>query len=398
MLDATGLRSVVRVLCASEIISWGVLFYAFPVLAGTIARTEGWSLTTLVAIFTAAQVIAAAAGIWVGRRIDRRGPHAVMTAGSVLGVVAVLAIATSPNLPTFALAWALLGAAMSATLYPPAFAAVTHWAGPVRRVRALTTVTLVAGLASTVFAPVTAVLADHGTWRSAYLFLTLPLALTIPLHAIGLRRPWLGTAAPEPSRTSQAARRNVRRPRDPVTRQPAFVLLVAALTLAGFSVYAVVVNFVPLLNENGISTTAAAVALGIGGAGQVAGRLFYSPVLGRMRADRRTAVTLAAAALTTAALAVVPGPIAAVCAVSFAAGSARGIFTLIQATAVSDRWGTTSYGARSSILSGAVTTAAAVSPWVGAALAASLGSYAAAFLVLAALAALAVLLSLRTTH
>ena len=56
---------------------------------------------------------------------------------------------------------------MAGTLYPPAFAALTHWGGA-RRVRALTTLTLVAGLASTVFAPLASALDDVLGWRQAY--------------------------------------------------------------------------------------------------------------------------------------------------------------------------------------------------------------------------------------
>jgi MFS family permease len=365
----------VAVLCATEIVSWGILFYAFPVLSTTIRSTEGWSLTSLVACFTAAQLVAAAAGIWVGRHIDAYGPRRVMTVGSILGVLAVIAIASAPTLWLFLLAWLIAGVAMSGTLYAPAFAAVTGWAGD-QRVKALTAVTLVAGLASTVFAPLTAVLVDHLSWRQTYGVLSAVLIGTIPLHWWGLRAQW----APLVSHEHDGTRG---RDRGRVVRQPEFVLLVAAMTLGGFCVYAVVVNLVPLLTQHGLSTTEAAVALGIGGAGQVTGRLFYGPVLTRITARARTVVTLVAASLTTLALAVVHQPVAVVCALSFAAGIARGIFTLIQATAVSDRWGTHEYGARSGILSGGVLAASAFAPWIGTLLASALGSYASAFVILA---------------
>jgi hypothetical protein len=48
-LPSPTLRRVTLVLCLTQIVSWGVLFYAFPVLAPTIAETEGWSLTSLMA-------------------------------------------------------------------------------------------------------------------------------------------------------------------------------------------------------------------------------------------------------------------------------------------------------------------------------------------------------------
>jgi MFS family permease len=370
------LRRVVAVLCLTEITSWGVLFYAFPVLSTTIRDSEGWSLTWLVACFTAAQLVAAAVGLWVGRRIDTHGPRGVMTVGSCIGVLAVLLIAAAPNLVGFLLGWLVAGVAMSGTLYAPAFAAVTGWAGD-QRVKALTVVTLVAGLASTVFAPTTALLVDHLSWRATYVCLTVVLAGAIPLHWFGLRAPWTPLAGHHTgSGLHDPARRRV-------VHQAEFVLLVAAMTLGGFCVYAVVVNLVPLLSQHGLSTTEAAVALGVGGAGQVAGRLFYGPVLTRYSTRVRTVATLAGASVTTLALALVHHPVVVVCALSFAAGTARGIFTLIQATAVSDRWGTQDFGARNGILSGAVMAAAAFAPWIGTLLASALGGYAAAFVVLA---------------
>ena len=383
-LEARLLRRVVAVLCVTEIISWGVLFYAFPVMSTTIRDTEGWSLTWLVACFTAAQLAAAAVGIWVGRHIDAYGPRRVMSGGSALGVLAVFAIAAAPDLWLFLLAWLLAGVAMAGTLYPPAFAAVTGWAGD-GRVKALTAVTLVAGFASTVFAPLTAVLLEHLSWRQTYVVLAVVLISTLPLHWWGLRAPWSPLNTRPHEQTEDQTRRRV-------VRQPEFLLLVAAMTLGGFCVYAVVINLVPLLIQNGLSTTEAAVALGIGGAGQVAGRLFYGPLLTRMTARARTIATLAAASVTTLALAVVHQPVAVVCALSFAAGMARGIYTLIQATAVSDRWGTEEYGARSGILSGGVLTASAFAPWIGTLLASALGGYAAAFVVLAIGCLLATLL------
>ena len=73
--------------------------------------------------------------------------------------------------------------------------------------------------------------------------------------------------------------------------------------------------------------------------------------------------------------------------------ASRGAFTLIQATAVTDRWGTASYGARSAVLSGGVHLAAATAPWLGALAAVALGGYQAAFVVLALCALFAALMT-----
>ena len=386
-LPSPALRRVTLVLCLTQIVSWGVLFYAFPVLAPTIAKTEGWSLTTLMAGFTGAQVVAALVGLWVGRHLDRHGPRLLMTLGSVLGVTALLGLAAAPSLPWLLGACALAGVAMAGTLYPPAFAALTHWGGA-GRVRALTAVTLVGGLASTVFAPLTAALESAGSWRSAYSVLAVPMALTAALHFLGLRAPWTpavaGTSADDHPATG--------RRRDPLLRERRFVTVVAAMTLAGFAIYAAVINLVPLLVESGLSTQRAATVLAVGGVGQVAGRLAYAPVLGRAGPDAKMSIVLVVTTATTLGLAAVSEPLLALCGISLVAGAARGAFTLIQATAVTDRWGIASYGARSSVLSGVVHLGSASSPWLCALAAAGLGGYHEAFVMVAAFAALAAVL------
>nr|WP_246143197.1 MFS transporter [Actinacidiphila oryziradicis] len=183
-------RAVLPALCATQITSWGVIYYAFPVLNARITADTGWSPAATTAAFSAALLVSAVAGIPIGRILDRRGPRAVMTTGSVLAVLSLLAIARAPNLTAFAAGWLLAGTAMAATFYPPAFAALTRWWGN-DRVRALTIVTLAGGLASTVFAPLTAALAEHFSWRTTYLILAAILALvTIPAHALALRAPW----------------------------------------------------------------------------------------------------------------------------------------------------------------------------------------------------------------
>jgi MFS family permease len=73
---------------------------------------------------------------------------------------------------------------------------------------------------------------------------------------------------------------------------------------------------------------------------------------------------------------------------------ARGVFTLLQATAVTDRWGATHYGHLTGLLSAPLTITMALAPFAGAVLAELLGGYANTFLLLGALTVAAALLSL----
>src|SRR5207247_9364591 len=142
------------------------------------------------AAFSTGQIVSALAGIPLGHVLDRHGPRLVMTGASVLGTGALVAIAYAPTLPLYFAAWAVAGVAMAGLFYGPAFAALTRWFGE-DRVPALTALTLVAGLSSTIFAPLTGVLAGHIGWRGSYLVLAGILAvITIPLHALALRPQW----------------------------------------------------------------------------------------------------------------------------------------------------------------------------------------------------------------
>ncbi|WP_302170610.1 MFS transporter [Streptomyces sp. TBY4] len=383
----TGVRSRPRAalpaLCATQITSWGIVYYAFPVLLPRLTADTGWSTHAATAAFSLALLVSAIAGIPIGRILDRRGPRAVMTAGSALGTLALLVIAAAPNLTVFTLGWVLAGLTMAATFYPPAFAALTRWWGP-DRIRALTIVTLAGGLASTVFAPLTAVLAEHLSWRATYAVLALALAaITIPAHALALRAPW-PAAPPQPATTDGAT---------PIPRSRPFILLAVAFTLSGFAMYAVVMGLIPLLTERGATPTQAAWALGLGGAGQTLGRTLYASLAARTSVTTRTATLIALGAATTAALAFAPGPIPLLTALAILAGVVRGNLTLLQATAVTDRWGTTHYGRLSALLGAPAHIAGALAPWAGAALAGPLGGYPHLFAALASLAVVAACLA-----
>lgn len=388
-MSPAALRRVLVVLCGTEIVSWGVLFYAFTVLGPSIALDTGWSLATVTAAFSVALVVSALVGIPTGRLLDRIGPRWVMTAGSVLAVPAMVGVALAPSLPVFFAAWTLAGVAMAGTLYAPAFAALTRWWGP-RRITALTAVTLLAGLASTVFAPLSAALLDGVGWRQSYVVLAIVLGgVTIPAHLFGLRGGW---PAPEPAELPAG----VSAAPGAIVRSRPFLLLVAAITLGALAAYAVVANQVPLFMERGMTTTVSAWALGLSGIGQVAGRLGYRRITARLPVRARTVGILALSGAAILLLAVIPGPAPLLIAVAMLAGAGRGVFTLLQATAISDRWGTEHYGRLNGLLGAPGMIATAVAPWAGAALAAAMGGYAVVFVILAGCAAVAAVLAIGT--
>ncbi|WP_460958991.1 MFS transporter [Parasphingorhabdus pacifica] len=378
-------RRALIALCITEITSWGVLYYAFPVLLPSITERTGWSIPAVTWAFTLSQIVSGLAGIAVGRWLDRRGPRAVMTGGSVLAVPTLIGIAYAPTYELFMVGWAVAGLSMAATFYPPAFAALTRWYGP-DRVRALTVLTLVAGLASTVFAPLTAALNESLNWRGTYLVLAMIVGvITIPLHA-GLTLPW--------PRQEPAAQAMTNGNAAAVARSRPFLALLLAMSCGGFGVYAVVINQVPLLAERGLDAQLAAWVLGLSGVGQVLGRLGYGRLVRWTNARSRAVLIFLACAATTLLFGLVPGPFAVLVAVAMLVGMTRGVFTLLQATAISDRWGTEAYGTLNGLLSAPLMLAIALAPWGGSAIAVALGGYPALFVVLGGMSALGAVFAL----
>ena len=378
----TAPRGVLAALCVTVTISYGTLYYAFAVLAPTITADTGWSLTAITAAFSLGLLMSGVAGVVVGRSIQARGPRGAMVAGALVASAGLAMVGAASSYPWFLVAMLLCGTGAAGLFYAPAFAALTHWYGAAR-VRALTTLTLVAGFASTVFAPLTTALAEQTSWRTTYLlFAGLLLVVAVPTHVIALRHPWPVRAESEHATPDRE-----------VVRSPAFLLAAAGATLTTLAMFAALVALIPLLVGRGMTPTLAAWALGLGGAGQVLGRLAFPRLTAVTDVRQRVLWGTAALALTTLALAVVPGPAAVLIAVSMVAGAARGLYTLVGATLVSDLWGPERYAAINGVLGAPVAVATALGPFAGAWIADVAGGYPATFAVLAGLAAVGSVLS-----
>src|SRR5215471_599435 len=82
---------LVGVLGVTETISWGVLYYAYGVFLTPMETDQGWSRGETSGAFSLALVMSALAAIGAGRWLDRHGGRVLMTAGSCIGALLVLA-------------------------------------------------------------------------------------------------------------------------------------------------------------------------------------------------------------------------------------------------------------------------------------------------------------------
>ena len=306
-----------------------------------------------------------------------------MTAGALVGTVGLVVVSAAPNLLVFGVGWVICGLAQSAVLYQAAFTVITRRHGDGRR-SAMTILTLAGGLASTVFAPIVAGLLTVLDWRATFLVLAFMLAvLTLPLHWLFLERSWSPIPPPRPDEQVHHVSSVVR-----TRRFWASELSMVALAMAMLSVTLAVI---PLYMEKGLTYELAAWALGLLGAGQVIGRLVYVALPHRSAPWVPLIATSGLAVVLLGLMALVPGPPWLLIVIGMAAGAVRGAQTLVQGSAVADRWGTRNYGSINGVFAAPISAVSALGPALGPVVAAGLGGYEAMALVMAGVAVVAVI-------
>lgn len=357
---------IVAALAVTETVSWGILYYGFPVFLTPMERELGWSRPTVTGAFSLALLLSGLAAPLVGRWIDRNGPRLVMTAGSVAATLLVVAWSRVSDLAAFYVVWVGIGLTMAAVLYEPAFTVIAKWFTRRRR-RALTALTLVAGMASVIFTPLCNWLAESLGWRGALLALAALLGLvTVPLHGLVLRRSpdALGLAPdgdPLPAARSSAAARADGLPARAVLRTVTFWALTLAIVLSAAITVAVNVHLIPYLLGLGYSPAFAATATGLIGGMQIPGRILFAP-LGRILPPRATTVLVILLQGTALALLLGQPETTRVFLFVVVFGMSNGMVTLLRAARVAELFGSTAYGSIQGVMALWATLARAAAP------------------------------------
>jgi MFS family permease len=345
-----GLRArstlTVAAIGTTQTLAWGSSYYLPAILADPIAAGLGVPKPLFFGFFSGSLLLQAALGPMIGKAIDRHGGRGVLVLSNLaLGAGLVwLALAQGPV--GLGGAWMVLGVGMALGLYDSAFATLTALYG--REARApITGITLIAGFASTVGWPLSALLNDSFGWRGACLgWAALNVVVCLPINRLLIPLPAIPPHAVPPDEAPPA---------------PANGMAVLAFVFGavGFVTGAMAAHLPRLLEMAGASAGAAIAASALMGPAQVAARLFEFGVLKRLHPLVSTRLALMTHPLGAVFLGALGGPAAAAFALLHGAGN--GLLTISRGTLPLALFGPAGYGLRTGILaaSARVTTAAA---------------------------------------
>lgn len=298
----------------AQMLAFGTSLYLLTVLGQPIRADTGWPLAWIIGGMSAGQLAGAAVAPRIGRWIKRLGGRPALSVSSLLFAAGLALLAVSPNLAVYFAGWVVIGLAMACGLYDVAFGALGRLYGLDAR-RAITTVTLWGGFASTVFWTLSGLLVTHVGWRwTCGVYAVMHLAIALPIYRFLLpaaephvEAPPTAEPAPPPAGLTRMAR-------------TAVVLLAAVLMTETLVASIVSVHLVTLLRERGL-TMAAAIGLGVFiGPTQVSARFGESMFGTRIHPSLTMVVAVGAIMLGVALLPVLPLSVAAAALMAYGAG------------------------------------------------------------------------------
>ncbi len=377
-------------LAVTQTVGFGILFYAFSVFITPMEAELGWTRAESSGAFSAALLVSGLVAMPFGNWVDKHGARLLMTLGSSFGVVLVLLWSLSSSLIGFYLIQAAIGLVMAATFYEVAFTVVAVWFRK-KRITAMLIITFLAGLASTIFIPLSTYLIETMYWRDALRVLALILAIfTIPLHAFVLRQnPETLGLTPEGQSQEQSEQEKHLSKQDAL-KSSSFWWLAAAFTLDRITIIAIAAHSVPMLLEKGYSPAIVAAATGSIGIMQVFGRLLFTPNSQRFSLTKLSAITFLFHTLGLLSLVFISG-IASIWIFAAFHGMSNGAGTLARAALVAETYGSKHYGSINGSMVTIIAITQTIAPLGAGALHDLYGNYTLALIVLAALSGLAAL-------
>jgi len=299
----------------AQLLAFGTTYYLLTVLGRPMHEDTGWPLTFVYGGMSVGMLAGAVFAPRIGRWIRSHGGKPALSLSSLLFATGLATIAVSPSLPVYFAGWVVIGFAMPAGLYDAAFGTLGRLYGLDAR-RAITTVTLWGGLASTTFWPLSGLLVEAVGWRGACgTYAAMHLLIGLPIYRLLLPAAEKVNGAGAPAGEGTAKPPGLSRTGSAAVWALGVVLIAETLVASIISVH-----LVTLLRERGL-TLAAAVALGVViGPSQVSARFGESVFGARFHPSLTMIVSMGAIMAGVALLIGVPTPAIPLALVLYGAG------------------------------------------------------------------------------
>lgn len=253
----------------TQIIGYGTLMYAYAVLLPEMAKDLGLTLSEVFGILSLGLFFGGLAAPVAGKLVDRFGGRWVMTLGSVVANIALMAMSqVDGRMGLFVLILLAEGAGMF-VLYNVAFASIARLDLGVPPQRAISVITLFGGVASTIFWPLTLALFNRYGWETTWVILGLGgLLICTPIHFLALRGPERALDAPGPDNAPDWPELT-----GPLRRQ-GMLWMVVSFIFSGYLMGAVMTLWVTNVQDMGHTAAMAALAGALIGPFKTVGRFF----------------------------------------------------------------------------------------------------------------------------
>jgi len=339
---------VILALGTTQTLAWASSYYLPAILADPIGRDLGVSSNWIFAAFSASLVLTAVLGPGVGRQIDLVGGRSVLSISNLTLAAGLALLGLTSSIPMLVAAWLLLGIGMSLGLYDAAFGALGRIYGDAAR-GAITGITLMAGFASTIGWPLTALGLEHIGWRNTcFAWALTHLLIGLPLNLLMI----------PPIKGARAAGDAAAKPHIPIDRTMALLAfaLAAAWTVTG----AMAAHLPRILEATGATTLQAVSAGALIGPAQVAARIVEASFLSRYHPLLSARLACLTHPLGAAIVGFVGGPAASAFAICH--GTGNGILTIARGTLPLAIFGPQNYAYRLGIIGAPARMAQAAAP------------------------------------
>lgn len=377
--DPIPFAKTVWLLACAETMFWASCFYVFHALLPRWESHFGWSRTEVATAITISLLCSALSAPVVGALIDRGYGRRMFIVGGTTASVLLLLMSAVQTLWQFYVLWFAMGICHATILYEPCFATLTRLFSHDAK-KAITRVTLMAGLASTVSFPLGHFLSERFGWQAALWVFAAISAIATVVAGMALSDTERGVIQDKVEHGASTG--SVRS----ALRTPMFWLIAVAFSLMALNHGALLPHLLPLLSEREFSVTTAVFAASLIGPMQVIGRICMLSVERHVSTTIITVFSFLAVALASLALLFTTSLPWLLFVFVILQGGGYGVTSITRPTVTAEFLGRKGFGAISGTIAIPFTAAFAAGPTV-AALIWLAGGYTAVLIVTALIAA-----------